>query len=172
MKDIFKLHVMCTTAADSDTRYGIWIDATKEPGNINEFIHELYWMNPPVNRVGYLILVSYVDSSTYLLGEFFNYKKAKKAASFIKKWGELGANLLEREKCLKSVNTLMKGYEGDYDSEEDFAEKYSNPLSVVPDEEILSVDYTTVWNELKDEGFFSIKIKDRYHIFCKAQPII
>ena len=137
-----KIYVACLAAYNSGMLHGKFINAAQDEDALRDEINEMLCSSPIPNAEEFSIH-DYEDFGSVELKEYSDLESVSAMAFFIEKHGELGAELLTYN-CndVEEAERLMdECYQGEYQSEKEFAKSISEDLFTIPENLLGYIDF-------------------------------
>ena len=163
-----QIYVACLASYTNGILYGEWLDATEGVEDIQERIKQLLAESPMPNAEEFAIH-DYRGFGTLKIDEHEDMEEVQEKALFIVEHGELGVAVLDyhRGNLHYATETLEEYYEDEYDSELDYAAYLFDELYLqdIPEHARGYIDYEAYRKDMFIDGYFSLNVKGRCHIF-------
>lgn len=150
-----KIYVACLAAYNSGTLHGQWIDANQDPEAIHAEIQDMLGCSPALGAEEWAIH-DYEGFEGLRLSEYEDIEKVSEIAGFIQEYGEAWALYAEHiglEYATK--DSFDDAYQGQWDSEEDFAEDLASETMEIPEHLRFYIDYEKFARDLFISDYFS-----------------
>lgn len=163
-----QIYVSCLAAYNNGIMFGDWIDANQSADDIHEAIQTLL-KKSPIRDAEEWAIHDYQNFGDVDLSEYESINTVADIAAFIEEYGEIGSAVLNHaNNDLNEAKCLMEeGYQGEYESEEDFAYTFYNDCYDIPFHLENYIDYQAIARDLFLDGYFSIKVNYKVHVFCE-----
>ena len=160
------IYVACLASYNSGILYGAWIDATKGADYIQDEVQAMLKKSKQPNAEEWAIH-DYEDFLGAEVRESMDFESVAALAEFIQEHRELGAEVLNNfGGNLDDATTVFEGgYYGEFESPDDFAEKFTQENHTVPEYLAFYIDYDKMASDLFINDFFYIKLNSNIHVF-------
>ena len=161
-----KIYVACLAAYNSGILHGQWIDANQEPEAIHAEIQDMLGASPVLGAEEWAIH-DYEGFEGLRLSEYEGVERVVEIAGFIDEYGAAWARYAEYVGLEYATKEGFEdAYQGEWDSEEDFAEHLADDTMEIPERLQFYIDYEKIARELFLTDYFSAK-GDGYkvHVF-------
>lgn len=161
-----KIYVACLAAYNNGILFGDWIDANQDADQINESIQAMLKKSPITNAEEWAIH-DFEDFGGIKLNESEDIENVAAIAAFLVEHGELGAEVLNYSgNDIEDAEKLIEeGYQGHFDSEEEFATQLYQECYEIPPHLEFYIDYKAVARDLFINDYFSLDGKSGVHVF-------
>lgn len=161
-----RIYIACLAAYNNGYLHGEWIDADQCADNLYGKIKKILACSPIPNAEEFAIH-DYEEFGDLFVQEYAGMETVSALASFVVEHGELGAAVLSHVGGgIEDANRILKEcYNGEYDSEEDFAMSFAEETMTIPDHLSYYIDFEKMARDLFINDFFSIEINHKVHIF-------
>jgi len=164
-----KIYVACLAAYNAGHLHGRWLDAAREPDEIQDDICAILESSPVMSGGDYAIH-DYEDFGPMHLEEYHDIAEVSRLAQFIEEYGEpfaafashVGADFATEE-------SFQDAYHGRWDSERDYAEHVFDELYLheLPEHLRCYIDYEAFARDLFLDGHYSLHSSDfGVHVFA------
>lgn len=159
-----QIYVACLAAYNNGYLHGKWIDVTDEETIMGE-INEMLKASPEPDAEEWDIH-DYEGLGTY--GDELGLEQCIERAEFIKEHGDLGEALIgECSGDMEYAANLMDNYQGEFDSEIDFAYHIVEECYTLEGPLSYYFDYEAFARDLFLDGYRSVYINGKYHVFSE-----
>ena len=161
-----KIYVACLAAYNNGYLHGAWINAYQDIDDLYADVKKIL-ASSPISDAKEFAIHDYEDFGELSLNEYTDLNTVSELANFITDHSELGAAVLDHTNgnIEEAKKLLDECYHGEYDSEEDFAEKYVHDIMTIPEHLSYYIDYEKMARDLFINDFFSIEINSKTHVF-------
>jgi antirestriction protein len=162
-----KIYVACLAAYNSGYLHGEWIDANQDIDSLLEEIKGILEKSPIQNAEEWAIH-DYENFGSVQINEYAGLENVSQIAKFIGEHGELGAEVISHAGDIeKAQNLLDECYQGEFDSEEDFAYHWIHEVDgrEIPEYLQYYIDYMAMARDWFINDFFSIELNHKVHVF-------
>jgi antirestriction protein len=161
-----QIYVACLASYNNGILHGKWIVADQDTDSINEEIYEML-ADGPIEGAEEFAIHDFEGFGCARIEEYDSINHVSELAAFIRKHGELGAELLSYHSIEDAEKVLEENYHGAYDSEVDFAHAlfddcYSN---AIPEDLQFYFDYDAFARDLFINDYFSVEANGQTHVF-------
>ncbi len=150
-----RIYVACLAAYNSGVLHGQWIDANQDPEAIQNEIQDMLDASPVLDAEEWAIH-DYEGFEGLHLSEYESVERVSEIAGFIAEYGEawaLYAEYVGLEYATKE--SFEEAYQGQWDSEEDFAEDLASETMEIPEHLRFYIDYEKFARDLFINDYFS-----------------
>ena len=150
-----KIYVACLAAYNNGYLHGQWIEANQDADAIHEEIKEML-SKSPITRAEEWAIHDYEGFGGLRLSEYEDIAKVVEMAALIEEYGEAWcayAGYIGVEYATKKE--FEEAYQGEWDSEEDFAENLAEETMEIPEHLKNYIDYEKFARDLFINDYFS-----------------
>ena len=159
------IYVACLAAYNNGFLHGQWIDANQEPRAIHSAIQDMLAQSP-VGGAEEWAIHDYEGFGGLRLSEYEDITKVAEIAKLIQEHGEAWALYAEFEGIeYATKERFEEAYQGEWDSEEDFAQNLAEETMEIPQHLQFYIDYEKFARDLFINDFFSIEVSHKIHVF-------
>ncbi len=159
-----KIYVACLAAYNNGILHGKWIEAAQDADDIHAEIQEML-TNSPIPGAEEWAIHDYEGFEGLSLSEYEDIETVAEMAKLIEEHGEawahyaayVGTNYATRE-------GFEEAYQGEWDSEEDFAYEIVSETMEIPEHIANYFDYEKFANDLFITDYYSAK-SENYKVF-------
>lgn len=161
-----QIYVACLAAYNNGYLHGAWIDAGQPSDTIHDEIQAML-KKSPIPQAEEWAIHDFDDFGNLNLDENEDLETVSALAEFIVQHGELGIATLDHmcNDLSEAERLLEDGYEGAYNSEEEFARQLYESCYEIPDHLIHYIDYQAIADDLFCSDYFSVDIGLSKHVF-------
>lgn len=163
-----EIYIRCLSSYANGIYHGAWLDATQPLEALQSQIKQLL-VKSPMNNAEVVAVHGYSGFGSVFIDENESIEEIHNKARFIVEQGELGAELLAYYGGdLKYVKeTLEEYYEGEYESETDYADHLFDDIHLpeIPQHLQPYIDYEKFQRDIFINDYLSIKVEGNCHIF-------
>jgi len=150
-----KVYVACLAAYNNGILHGCWIDANQEAEAIHDAIKDMLASSPIANAEEWAIH-DYVGFCGLRLSEYESIEKVAEMAAMIEEHGEAWAKFAEYEGIeYATLERFEEAYEGEWDTEEAFAENVASETMEIPQHLAFYIDYEKLARDMFINDYFS-----------------
>ena len=162
-----KIYVACLAAYNNGILHGEWLNASLEVEEIQEKINQMLAISPIEDAEEWAIhdFENFYDLS---IGEYESIDDVHKKALFVVEHGELGATVMHYAEDLEAAREALENYyQGEYESERDFAIQFFDEhyLPGIPENVRTYIDYQKFCREIFIGDCFSLEASGKTHVF-------
>ena len=161
-----RIYVACLAAYNSGFLHGAWIDVTDYDAIWNGINAVL--RSSPIPHAEEWAIHDYEGFHGITLEEYEGVDFVLKMATFVEKYGEVGAEVMSYYGDMDSAERAMEEqYSGEFDCELDFSSELFDDLygSEVPDHLQSYIDYEAFNRDLFISDYFSVRLNGKIHVF-------
>ena len=165
----YRIYVACLAAYNNGILYGAWIDVIDYDAiwdDINAMLR-----SSPMPHAEEWAIHGHEGFYNIIIEEYEGVDSVLKTATFVEKYGEVGAEIMSYYGDIDSAERAMEEhYSGEFDSELDFSSELFDDLygSEVPDHLHSYIDYEAFNRDLFLSDYFSVRLNGKVHVFYYA----
>lgn len=162
------IYVACLESYNNGILYGARINALQSPRDIMSQV-SLMLKNSSFPHAEEWEIHDYDDFGGLTMPEHVSVETVTEIAHFIHEQGELGVALLKYFGLdLPYVKeAIEEHYLGEYDSEADFVESFTEDTNPVPEHLSFYIDYEKMARDYFINDFFSVEVDYKAHVFFR-----
>ena len=150
-----KIYVACLAAYNNGFLHGQWIEANQDAEDIHAEIQNMLGTSPVLGAEEWAIH-DYEGFEGLHLSEYEDIEKVAEIAGFIEEYGEAWALYAEHVGLeYATKESFEDANQGEWDSEEDFAEDLAAETMEIPDHLRFYIDYEKFARDLFINDYFS-----------------
>ena len=150
-----KIYVACLAAYNNGILHGQWIEVNQEAGAIQAEIQDMLAQSPIANAEEWAIH-DYEGFCGMRIAEYEDIAKVAEMAALIREHGEAWARYAEHVGMDYATEEGFKeAYQGQWDSEEAFAENLAEETMNIPEHLQYYIDYEKLARDLFINDYFS-----------------
>jgi len=152
-----KIYAACLAAYNNGKLHGEWIDATQDVDSIHEEIQQMLKSSPEPFAEEWAIH-DYEGFGAVQIPEYMSIENVAEYGRLIDKHGEAViafAGYIGSEHATEEC--FEDAYQGEWDSEEDFAENLADETMEIPEHLQFYIDYEKLARDLFINDYFSVK---------------
>lgn len=153
MCEEFRIYVADLAAYNNGKLHGVWIDATIEVDEIQEAVSEMLKSSPEEMAEEWAIH-DYEGFGRGSVSEYEGFESVHEKALFLEDHGPLGAVVLDHwcGRLEDATKAIEEGYNGEYESVEDYARSLTEETSEVPKHLEFYIDYEKMGRDMELNG--------------------
>jgi antirestriction protein len=162
-----RIYIACLAAYNNGFLHGEWIDADQEEDAIREEIKDMLAKSPVPGAEEWAIH-DYEGFCGLRLSEYADIAEVARMAAMIKEHGEAWALFAEYEgKEYATAKRFEEAYQGEWDSEEDFAEHLAEETMNITEHLQFYIDYEKLARDLFINDYFSADGRGKVYVFSR-----
>jgi len=152
-----RIYVACLAAYNNGYLHGTWIDANQDEEAIRTEIQEML-ARSPIPNVEEWAIHDYEGFYGLRLSESEDMARVAEMAAMIEEHGEAWAKYAEYQGIEYATKEGFEdAYEGEWDSEESFAENLASEMMEIPEHLEFYIDYEKLARDLFINDYFSVE---------------
>ncbi|MBI3601470.1 MAG: antirestriction protein ArdA [Candidatus Omnitrophica bacterium] len=156
-----RIYVACLAAYNNGHLHGVWIDANQDAQAIHDQIKDMLALSP-VGGAEEWAIHDYEGFCGLKLAEYESMEIVAGVAAMLERHGEAWAKFAEYEGIEYATKEhFEEAYEGEWDSEEDFAENLASETMEIPKHLEFYIDYEKLARDLFINDYFSAEGEGR-----------
>ncbi len=155
IQDTSRVYVACLAAYNNGILHGQWIEANQPAEAIQSEIQDMLDSSPVMGAEEWAIH-DYEGFKGLRLSEYEEIAKVSEIAGLIKEYGQAWALFAEYVSLeFATKENYEEAYQGEWDSEEDFAEDLASETMEIPEHLRFYIDYEKFARDLFINDYFS-----------------
>lgn len=162
-----RIYVACLAAYNNGYLHGKWMSASNDVDVMYDEVNKIL-ASSPIPKAEEWAIHDYEGFGEIDINEYTGLETIANLVSFIEEHGELGASVYCYAHDLDEAKRLLEEcYQGEFDSEEDFAYHWTHEVDGREIPEYLQhyIDYKAMARDFFINDFFSIEIDRKVHVF-------
>ena len=161
-----RVYVACLSAYNNGQLHGEWIDVSPDVEAMQEAINDMLELSPQPHAEEWAIH-DHEGFGSLHLSEYTPLVTLAEYAEFYADHEELGLELLAHFNDIsETIEAIENHYHGEYDSEEDFAIKFTEETGMeIPKHLAYYIDYAAMARDYFINDFYSIETGSTIHVF-------
>ena len=163
-----RIYVACLAAYNSGFLHGSWIDANQDTEAIHEQIKDMLAQSPIANAEEWAIH-DYEGFEGLRLSEYEDIARVAELAKLVQEHGEAWALYAQYVGIdYATEESFKEAYQGQWESEEEFAENLAEDTMEIPEHLQYYIDYEKIARDLFINDYFSAKGDDyKVYVFSR-----
>jgi antirestriction protein len=161
-----KIYVACLSAYNNGILHGKWIDVVQDVDAVWKDINQML-ASSPMDDAEEWAIHDYSGFEEVRIHEYESIDDVVALAQFIHEHGKLGAEVLAQynNHIEDATHALEECYQGEFESEEDFAQSLFEDCYTIPDYLQNYIDYQKVARDLFINDYMSFEVDHKTHVF-------